>query len=476
MMTRRLACAGIVLAALPLGASTLAAQGSNVMQHGACATSVVSVGVAGPCEDGSAVLFNPAALAGQASGIGLGVTAVNTSADFTYDVTGERFERDPSTAPVPSGFLNYRFDERLSAGFGVFAPYGLGIDWPLSFEGRYVTYETSLRNVYLQPTLAYSVTRWLSVGGGLDVILGSIELNQRVDLAEQVVPNPATGEPVKIPGTTTDARFSNFGIPVGTDFADVRLTGDGSGFTFNVGALLRFSDMFSAGIRYLHSAEIDYDGDARFQQVPTGLTLGAGNPFGVPSGTSLDVLLAPQFTGSGALVSQGVSTTLELPYQLVLGVAVTPIETLQLLADYQYTGWESFDAAPLDFAEGGRDTELVLDYQNTHTWLFGAKYAAASDVDLRAGFRFNTAAEKDASVSPFLPEAERNYYSVGIGYDAGRGVKIDLAYQTVDQSDRRGRVRGRTFEQTAEEVNVGVYSSEAHVFSLSLVYGFGAPR
>jgi long-chain fatty acid transport protein len=474
----RLSCAGVVLAALAAsaaGATPLLAQGSNVMQHGACATARVSAGVASPCEDGSAVLFNPAGLARQGSGFGFGVTGINTAADFTYDVTGERVERDATTSPVPFAFLNYRFSDRLAAGFGVFAPYGLGIDWPLDFEGRYVTYDTSLRNLYLQPTLAFDAAPWLTVGAGLDVILGNIELNQRVDLAEQVVPNPGTGEPVMIPGTSTPARFSNLGIPPSTDFADARLAGDGTGFTFNLGAIVRFSEMFSAGVRYMHSAEVDYDGDARFEQVPTGLTLGAGNPFGLPGGTPVDALLAGQFTGEGALVGRGIATTLELPYQFVVGFAVKPIEPLEVLADYQYTGWESFDVAEIDFEEGGRDTELVLDYQNTHTFLLAAEYAAAEDLDLRAGFRFNTAAEKDASVSPFLPEAERNYYSAGIGYEVWRNARIDLGYQAVVQSDRRGRVRSRTLQQTAEEVNVGVFSSDAHVFSLSFAYGFG-PR
>lgn len=475
-MRRCLGGAVVVLSTLFATAGGLEAQGSNVMQHGACATALVSSGVASPCADGSAVLFNPAALASQSSVVSGGVTGISTAIDFTYDETGERVERDGSTSPVPFGFFNYRFSDRLAAGFGVFAPYGLGIDWPLEFEGRYVTYDTSLRNIYLQPTVAYQLTDWLSLGAGLDLVLGSIELNQRVDLAEQIVVNPETGQPVTIPGTSTPARFANFGIPPSTDFADARLAGDGTAVTFNVGAIVRLHETVSAGIRYMHSATVDYDGDARFEQVPTGLVLGAGNPLGLPQGTPIDALLQEQFSGDGPLANRGIATSLEMPRQLVVGVAVRPIENLKLQADYQHTGWESFDVAEIDFDEGGRDTELVLDYQNTHTWLFGAEYAAAEDLDLRAGFRFNTAAEKDASVSPFLPEAERNYYSAGVGYDLGRGLRIDLGYQAIVQSDRRGRVRSRTLDQTADEVNVGVYATDAHAFSLSLGWAFGAGR
>ncbi len=473
-MTRRVRCVGMALAALAVGPGSLAAQGSNVMQHGACATAMVSAGVASPCSDGSAVLFNPAALAQQGSGISAGVTGINTQATFTYDYTGETIEQDATTTPVPFGYLNYRVSDRLAAGFGVFAPYGLGIEWPLDFEGRYVTYDTSLRNIYLQPTLAYEVAPWLSIGAGVDVILGSIELNQRLDLAEQFVPDPATGQPLMIPGTNTPARFANLGIPLGTDFADAKLAGDGVGVGFNVGAIIRFNDFLSAGIRYLHAASVDYEGDAEFTAVPTGLTLGAGNPFGVPGGTPIDALLQGQFSGDGALVNRDIATTLELPRQIVVGLAITPTDRVKLLADYQFTGWESFDVAEIDFEEGGQDTELVLDYRDTHTFLFGGEFAATSALDLRAGFRYNTAAERPASVSPFLPEADRNYYSVGLGYRLGRGVRVDLAYQLVAQADRRGRVRGRTLEQRAEDVNVGLYSSDAHAFSLSLVYGFGS--
>lgn len=476
-MTRRLTRAGLVLACALGGAKALMAQGSNVMQHGACATSMVSAGVASPCADGSAVLFSPAALATLGTGVSAGVTAINTGMDFTYDLSGDVVNREATTTPVPFGFANRAFNDRLAVGIGVFAPYGLGIDWPLDFEGRFVTYDTSLRNIYIQPTVAYRVAPRLLIGGGVDVVLASIELNQRVDLADQIAVNPATGQPVTNPATGEPARFANFGIPSGTDFADARLAGDGTGVTFNIGAIAEISEQLSFGVRYLHSVKIDYDGDARFRQVPTQLTLGAGNPLGLPGGTPVDGLVAGQFAAGAPLANQNLTTSLTFPSQLVLGVAVRPRDDLKLLADYQYTGWKSFDAAHLDFADAGPDTDLILDYRDTHTWLFGAEYLADDDIALRAGFRFNTAAEKDASVSPLLPEAERNYYSLGLGYAITDQLHVDLGYQLVDQSDRRGRTRNRTsLDQSADDVNVGVYSSEAHVFSLSIAYGFGSRR
>jgi long-chain fatty acid transport protein len=163
---------------------------------------------------------------------------------------------------------------------------------------------------------------------------------------------------------------------------------------------------------------------------------------------------------------------------MVVGVAVTPMERLRILADYQWTGWSSFDQARLDFENltNEQDQTLVLDYQDTDTWRLGAEFGATDALSLRAGFIYNTAAEREFSVSPLLPEAERNYYSAGLGYRFGRGFGVDVAYQLVDQADRRGRVRGRAPNATEAELearNVGVYSSDVHLVNVTLSYRFG---
>jgi len=81
-----------------------------------------------------------------------------------------------------------------------------------------------------------------------------------------------------------------------------------------------------------------------------------------------------------------------------------------------------------------------------------------------------------ASVSPLLPEAERNYLTAGLGYRAGP-LALDLGYQHIHQSDRRGRTRGRTsFAQTPQQLNVGVYHVDAHVLNATLAYHFGGRR
>ena len=478
-MTRRLTIAGIALALSGSGAAAHA-QGSAVMTHGSCAVGIGAAGVAAPCDDGSAVLFSPAALAFQPNLISAGVTAIRSPGRFTFDRGGGAIDRTVRTTWTPYGYLNYNINERLSAAAGVFAPYGLGITWPETFEGRYVSYDSRHTNYYLQPTLAYAVTPRISVGAGFDVIFSNLEIRQRLDLAGVPLPEQP------IAGRTL--TYGSIGIPVGTDFAGLRLTGRGTGISFHLAALARIGNMVSVGARYLHSSRVRLKGDADFSPVLTNITLPAGNPLSAPgnpfgfttgSVVPLDPFLFEQFITGGPLEDQDITTRVELPAQLVVGVAVTPTPAFRVMGDYQWTGWESFDQVKIDFSGGAPQNDIILNYQNASTFRAGLQYEASPRWTLRTGYVFNTSAQPDFSVSPLLPEAERNYYSAGVGWKLRPNLRIDAAYQYIDQSARRGRVRGRTADMTEADLaalDVGVYSTSSHVLSATLAYQFGADR
>ncbi len=451
-----------LLLALP---STLAGQGFSVSTHSACMSARNAAGVANPCEDGSAVFYNPAAVGMQGGAVSIGVTGIQNSNTFTWDRTGETVERDGDMVPVPHGWATYALSPRLGLGLGVWAPYGLTSEWDLDFEGRFVGYDNSLESVYVQPTAAYeAIPGVLRVGAGLDVVFGSVDLNQRLDLSEQPVPaQPFT--------------FASLGIAPGTDFADARLEGSGTAVTGHAGLHLRVTDRLSFGARYMHSATLEMDdGSASFDQVNTGIVLEQGNPLlalpGVEPGTSLDDVLAPRFE-TGVLAEQNVATEFTLPAQAVVGLSFFAMPELELLADYQWFGWSSFDVVPLAFERLPADT-LLLDYRDAHVLRLGADYALSPTVDLRAGYIRNTPATPDAGVTPRLPEAERDYYSAGVGYRAMDRLAIDLMYTYLDQADRRGSVRGReSLEQTAEEVNTGLYTAHGHLFGITASYRLG---
>src|SRR5437879_8584969 len=198
----------------------LAAQGFGIYEQGTCAMGRAGTGVAAPCPDGSALFFNPAGLAGLKGGHAtIGVSMMKVDGVFTDDILQRTSDLNDPLIALPQVYVSYAATPKLGIGVGLFAPYGLQTEWPLSFDGRFAGYKNIIRSVYIQPTVAYQVTPWLSLGGGLDIVRVSVQLNQRLDLAEAAVPATILRPP---PGAAP-CFFGTLGMVPGTDFANTHL-------------------------------------------------------------------------------------------------------------------------------------------------------------------------------------------------------------------------------------------------------------
>src|SRR5438309_7636835 len=185
------ACVRYALLLVTAAPTLLGAQGFGIYEQGTCAMGRAGAGVAAPCSDGSAMFFNPAGLAGLTRGhLTIGVTLLDVQGGFTDDVFQQKTKLDDPLLAIPQVYISYAATPKLGIGVGLFAPYGLETRWPLSFDGRFTGYDNIIRTIYIQPTAAYQVTPWLSLGAGLDIVDGKVELNQRLDLADQALTLP----------------------------------------------------------------------------------------------------------------------------------------------------------------------------------------------------------------------------------------------------------------------------------------------
>jgi long-chain fatty acid transport protein len=433
----------------------LGAQGFGVYEHNACTMGRAGVAAANPCPDGSAIFYNPAGLAGlsgfRASG---GVTLIAASGGFTDDLLAHETKLDNPVVPVPNIYLSYAATPKMSFGVGLYAPYGLETRWPTAgFDGRFLGYNSKIHSIYVQPTVGYQVTDWLKVGVGVAYIHSTLELHQRVDLATE---SPS-------PGVT----FASLGIPVGTDFADATLKGSGNGVAVNFGGIIKVSDKLSIGGHWLTKKTITYDGTATFDQILTGLTLAPGNPLGLPGGTPVDAVLTPEFQTGGPLADGAVTTSIVMPPQGSIGFAYKLQDKWTVMADYQYVVWGWFKSIVIDFANPGTPQEtLSPNNKDTHGFRVGTEYQASSKLSFRGGYLHHGASSPDAFVTPLLPEAPRNEFTAGLGYEMAKGLHVDLAYQYIRQQDRRGRVF------PAPVSNSGLYTFSANLFGVGLAYTF----
>lgn len=446
-----------------VAASPLAAQGFGVYEHNTCAMGRAGVAAAMPCADGSAIFFSPAGLAGLAGNrFSVGVTAIAAQGGFTDDFLNHRTDLDNPVIPVPNAFFTHQFNENLTAGIGVFAPYGLETKWPVEgFDGRFLGYNTAVRSIYIQPTIGYQVSPILKIGIGVAYIMSHLKLRQRADLSTRAIP-AALAVPAGLPVGTT---FGMVGVPTGTDFADAELDASGNGFAVNFGAILKVSDRLSIGGHWLTRKQIKYDGDATFEPVATGLVLPVAiGP--VPAGFLVDDLLATQFGTGGALANGPVSTSLMMPPQGSLGFAYKISDNWNFMADWHYVVWGWFNEVNIDFENPGTpDLALHPSNKDTHGFRFGTEYRYSPKIQLRGGFLYHGGASPPQFVTPLLPEGPRNEFTIGAGIELSPKLHADLGYQYIKQNDRRGTVN-------LALGNTGLYQFSAHLLGIGVAYTF----
>ena len=474
-LRRRTGC-WMALALVSFPAAGIRAQGFGLNEISTCGIGRAFSAVATGCNDASSIYWNPAASA-RLSGWSVlaGAAAIVLDGKFEQDTTFRTFKGDVPTALVPHVFVNYHNPaSRVSWGLGAYVPYGLTSQWKTDFPGRFLAQKAALQTIYIQPNASWQINSRVSIGGGPVIGHSSVELIQGVDLSEQVVPGLTVGgQPV---------RFSSLGIAKRTEFARARLEGDAWGFGAHVGLQARLSRAWTFGVRYLTPITFKYDdADAVFTPVTTNLVLGGAipnpaNPSGppiVPAGTPVDALVSSSFT-SGPLVAQKVSTKVAHPSQFQVGFVYTGFSNWEIEADYALVGYSSFKELPIDFSNAATpDRTLIEDYNNSSAIRLAAEYRFSNTLQVRGGFAGVTRAAPNETVTPLLPEQDRANYALGASLPVFSRWVIDGAYVLVTTPGRRGRIDERTStQQTATQLNTGVYSLTAHIFALSLKASF----
>ena len=453
------------LALALLGTPALAgAQAFGLNEIGSCALARGFALTAAPCDDASSIFWNPGSLPktpGFSFYGGAAIIAIN--GDFTRDTSFRTYKSDVPNSVVPHLFLNYRGAGRLAYGIGVYVPYGLTSQWPDSFPGRFSAKKASLQTIYVQPNIAFQLNDNWSIGVGPIYGHSSVELIQAIDLAP-------------IPTSAGGPTFGQLGIAARTEFARVTLKGSSNAFGVTVGVHGKLTPTWEMGARFLSQLTFKYDNaDATFEQRPTGLFLAPNNPFGLPAGTPVDAIVAPQFAAGGALTAQKASTKIRHPAQIQAGFAYTGIERTTVSLDYAYVGWRSFQKLPVTFAGSAPSKVIQEDYNNTSSIRFGIEHRTLTGFALRGGLAAATSAAPDETVTPLLPEMDRGYAMFGAGIPFMSKYALDASYAHIFTSGRRGRIDERATGTTTAQalaLNSGFYTLSANIFSLSLKANF----
>ncbi len=400
--------AKIFIAAL-LMATLAHAGGFQLNEHGARAMAQGGA-FAARAYDASAVYFNPAGLAFQnRNSIYLGSTFIAPEIDF-YGPSNLGSNKKTSMksqlfTPI-NAYVKYGITEDIHFGFGVYNAFGLGTEWDPAWDGRRISIKADLKTFYFSPTLAYKISDQLSVGAGINIVTGSVTLQQEVA-----------------------------SVPVGPKPPIVDLKLSGNNFGFNLGALYKFSQTASLGVSYRSGTKIEGTGTATFTPNYPQLNLPEGD----------------------------ISGNLELPSTMYIGVAMSPMDNLELEVDYQYVGWASFKELKIDFKKDKSSTIQPKNYENTYIFRIGGEYSMG-ELKLRGGYLFDNSPVQQKYVDPILPDADRHGWNIGVGYQISENLTVDAAYFFL-------KINQNTVTNTVTAFD-GTYNSIANLFALNIGYSF----
>lgn len=366
----------------------------------------MGMAVAADIADPSATLYNPA---GIAQGKHLEVRAGDTLIvpRFRANLAGGSTTVESNLVWPPHAYASYGITEEASVGLGFFIPFGLDVTWPDGWEGRFNSTHASLRNYYLNPTIAYRILDRLRVGVGVQIVYSTVTLERQVNLQ------------------VTEASLS--------------LSGNSWGVGGNAGIQLdilekdsRFGQL-SFGAAYRSPVSLDFeDGEATFTGVPAPLQ--------------------PVFR------NQKVVTSVTLPQILTLGIAWR-YAGLRLGVDTEYTGWQSVQSLDLDFESPQLDSRIQKNLHHTWNLHVGGEYAITEMFLVRLGFMYDPTPNPKETLSPNIPDADRLNFAGGLGFRYA-GFAADAAYQYVHMLDKTS-----TFAELP-----GFYDGAVHVIGLTVGY------
>ena len=357
-------------------------------------------------EGAAAVFYNPGSL-GFEEGFSAEVGGLLIVPQFNYEplraVDGKPASADTQLFALPAIFLDVPLGP-VHVGLGAFANYGLGISWPLDFDGRFQASKSNLQTFTVNPSVAWRFHEHVSVGAGFDLVRGTVELSRQIDLVDSE-------------GT-------------------LRLGGGTWGFGGNAGVTTHWlADRLAVGLAWRSAVALRFHGSADFT---------------VPR----------EFQAQ--LRDQDVSTTFRLPHTVSLGAAFRATSRLRLSLDGTYTTWSRLQALQLDFADPALATTLRFNWSDTVSVRAGAELQVLPEgkgraLLVRLGAGFDPSPAPSNTLSPSLPDASRIFFSAGLGFRAGN-FSADLGYLFVFLIPR----------ESEPQAFPARYSGLAHVIGLSV--------
>lgn len=382
--------------------------------------------------DASSIFFNPGGLVfTKMNNITLGGSFIRSRVKYLapQETNAPSNYTTMTESPMGTPFTFYASwgpkDSKLKFGLGAYTPYGSSVKWADDWKGYSVLQELKLQSIYIQPTVSYKLGK-LGIGAGFIYSIGSVNLRRGIGA-----------------------------LATSSGYSQAELEGSASGMGYNVGLHYEATEKLSIGLSYRSKVEMKVDGgDATFT-VPSSAT-GALGLFPASGKTTFDAMLP-------------------LPANLSVGLGYKVSDKLTLAVDYNYVFWSAYKELKFDYADnvnGSKTTVSPRNYKDASIFRVGAEYMATEKFAVRAGYYYDQTPVKVGYMTPETPDANRNCFTLGLGYRFSDKFSADASFLFIEGTEREQTQADVNAAGTQDDVLAGTYKLRVLIPGVSLSYKF----
>jgi long-chain fatty acid transport protein len=386
---------------LTFSASSSLAAGIWLYESGAPDMGTASAGRAAIARDASTASTNPAGMTLlDRTQVMAGIVALDIQTEFNGSTSFTTWNNSTTDTAgsgsnaggvLPSGSFNYVQVLTPDLRLGVYAGsyFGLGADYGDTWQGRYYAQKLALITMAINPTLAYRVSDWFSVGGGFTSMYGKLKQDVAINNRDHLNPNaPPTPD------------------------GSLKIDADDWGWGYNFGVMLHPAKGTRIGVTYQSEIALNFTDVASTEGVSGPIMSRISARF---SNNSLDMSMR---------VPQAVTVS---GYQQIT-------DSLALMANFGWQNWNRFGKLGVDLTTPDTTRNTTVDTEMKDTWhgSLGAHYRVADAWLLMLGFAYDSSPVSDANRSVVLPLDRQIRYAAGVEYAFNKDVTAGFDYTFID--------------------------------------------
>jgi long-chain fatty acid transport protein len=367
---------------------------------------------AATADNPSAIFYNPAGISqlpGQQLEVGV-LNYLGLNVGYQSSANNRLADTKFQVIPVPQIFYTVSpTNLPLSFGLGVYAPFGLGVEWPANSGLRTLALNSKLTFLTINPVVSWKISDSLALALGPTINYAKIKFSR---------------------GLQNASDYFEF---IGDDFA----------YGLNAGLLWQPDPKWSFGANYRLATTLDFNGTSTYTPA-AGPTASAGTTAGVPF---------PQIVSGG--------------------ISYRPTPKWNFEADLDWIDWSPLGTVTLAGTKNifGFNLPLQLNWHDSWQYKFGVTRYFAHGWFASAGYFFTSDTASSQYFTPAIPDTNLHVGSLGFGH-RGRDWHWALAGQIIAGEPRKITASAGNSNPFTGATSAGSYQLFIPTVTLSVSYNF----